>query len=146
MKVERGKKITMEYELGVEGGEVVESSDKRGKPIEYVHGSGGMLAGLEKRIEGLVEGDEQEGIIPAEEAFGTEESLPTKVLSKDSFPEGELEVGRSFQAKDPSGNDVSFKIIDVDDDKGEVTIRLNHPLAGKDISFKVKILEVAENE
>ena len=143
MKVERGKKITMEYELGVEGGEVLESSETRG-PIEYVHGRGQMLAGLEKRIEGLAKGDEQEGTIPAEEAYGTEETLPTKVLSRDSFPEGELEVGKSFQAKDQAGNDVSFKIIEVNDDKGEVTIRFNHPLAGKDISFKVKILEVTE--
>ena len=64
----------------------------------------------------------------------------------DSFPKGELEVGKSFQAKDQAGNDVSFKVIKMDDDEGEVTIRFNHPLAGKDISFKVEILEVAEEE
>ena len=143
MKVARGKKITMEYELGVDGGDVLESSEERG-PIEYVHGEGQMLAGLEKRIEGVAEGDEQEGTIPAEEAYGTEDTLPTKVLSRDSFPEGELEVGKSFQAKDQAGNDVRFTVIEVDDDKQEVTIRFNHPLAGKDISFKVKILAVAE--
>lgn len=145
MKVERGKKITMEYELGVVGGDTLESSEDRG-PLEYVHGAGNMLTGLESRIEGLTEGDEKEGTIPAEEAYGTEDTLPTKVLPTDTFPEGELEVGKSFQAKDQAGNDVSFKVIELDDDKGEVTIRFNHPLAGKDISFKVKILAVAEGD
>ncbi len=145
MKVERGKKITMEYELGVVGGDKLESSEDRG-PLEYVHGAGNMLPGLEKAVEGLEKGDKKEGTIPAEEAYGTEDTLPTKVLPMDSFPKGELEVGKSFQAKDQAGNDVSFKVIKMDDDEGEVTIRFNHPLAGKDISFKVEILEVAEEE
>ena len=101
-----------------------------------------MLEGLEKRIEGLKKGDEEEGKIPLEDADGTEESLPTKVLPRSSFPDGELEVGKAFEAKDPNGNDVSFTVVEVDEDKEEVTIRFNHPLAGKTISFKVKILEI----
>ena len=144
MKVERGKKITMEYELSVEDGDVIESSEARG-PLEYVHGAGQMLNGLESRIEGLAEGDEKEDTIPAVEAYGTEDSLPTTTLPRSNFPEDEkLEVGRTFQAKVPQGNDVSFTIVEVPEDDGEVTIRFNHPLAGKNIRFKVKILKVKE--
>jgi len=142
MKVEKGKKIKMEYELGIEGGDTIESSHLRG-PLEYVHGSGAMLAGLESRIEGLTVDDEKEGVIPAAEAYGTEESLPTTKLPRTGFPDGEeLTEGKLFEAKDSGGNPVKFKVLEIGDE--QVTVRFQHPLAGKDIRFKVKILEISD--
>ena len=142
MKVEKGKKIKMEYELGVDGGDVIESSATRG-PLEYIHGAGKMLPGLETRIEGLGVGDEREGVIPPAEAYGTEESLPTTSLPRSSFPAEEgLEVGKVFEAKDVSGAPVSFTVTKVED--ANVTVRFNHPLAGRSIRFKVKILDITE--
>lgn len=142
MKVDKGKKVKMEYELSVDGGETIESSKTRG-PIEYVHGSGAMLPGLESRIAGLGVDDEKEGVIPAKEAWGTEDTLPTTVLGRKDFPAGEkVEVGKQFGAKDPGGNPVTFKVLKIEGDK--VTVRFVHPLVGKNIRFKVKILEVSD--
>ncbi len=142
MKVEKGKKIKMEYELGVEGGDVIESSTTRG-PLEYIHGAGKMLPGLESRIEGMEVGDERDGVIPPAEAYGTEESLPTTTLPRAEFPAGEgLEVGKVFEAKDASGMPVSFTVTKIEETT--VTVRFNHPLAGKSIRFKVKILDITE--
>ena len=144
MKVQKGNRIKMEYELGVEGGDTIESSATRG-PLEYVHGSGSMLAGLEARIEGLETGDEKEGVIPAAEAYGTEDSLPTKELARADFPSDDaVEMGKVFEASDPAGNPVSFKVVAIDGDA--VTVRFLHPLAGKNIRFKVKILSIAAPE
>lgn len=142
MKVEKGKKIKMEYELGVDGGDVIESSAMRG-PLEYIHGAGKMLPGLETRIEGLGVGDEKEGVIPPAEAYGTEESLPATTIPRSNFPKGEdVEVGKVFEAKDASGTPVSFTVTKLDEEN--VTVRFNHPLAGKSIRFKVKILDISE--
>lgn len=142
MKVGQGKKIKMDYELGIVGGGVIESSASRG-PIEYVHGSGKMLPGLEKQLDGLGIGDEKAGVIPAAEAYGTEESLPTLEIPRTNFPgTEEIKVGKPFEAKDASGNPVRFKVLKLEGDK--VVVRLDHPLAGKDISYKVKILDVKE--
>lgn len=142
MKVEQGKKVTIEYELAVDGGDVLESSEGRG-PLEYVHGGGAMLKGLEDRMDGMGQGEEKEGVIPAAEAYGTEETLPTTELPRSEFPEDvEVEVGKSFEAKDQAGNPVKFTAIEVDDE--QVTVRFEHPLAGKDIRFKVKVLEIAD--
>jgi len=142
MKIEPGKKIKMEYELGIVGGGTIESSASRG-PIEYVHGSGKMLPGLERRLDGLGVGEEKEGVIPAAEAYGTEESLPTLEIPKTNFPTAEdLKVGKPFEAKDAEGNPVRFKVVKVEGEN--VTVRLDHPLAGKDLRFKVKILAVGE--
>ena len=141
MKVEKGNKIKMDYELGVEGGEVIESSATRG-PIEYLHGVGKMLSGLERRIEGLTVGEERTGIIPAREAYGTEETLPTRTISKNEFPPSEkIEVGKVFEAKDPDGNPVRFTVTKIEGDA--VTVRFAHPLAGKNIRFRVKILDIS---
>ncbi|MFH1131061.1 MAG: FKBP-type peptidyl-prolyl cis-trans isomerase, partial [Pseudomonadota bacterium] len=77
MKIGKGRRVRMDYELRIEGGEVLESSAQKG-PLEYVHGTGKMLSGLESRIEGLSAGDEKEGVIPANEAYGAIEDLPAK--------------------------------------------------------------------
>jgi FKBP-type peptidyl-prolyl cis-trans isomerase SlyD len=142
MKIQQGKMVKMEYELCVVGGDVIESSAARG-PLAYIHGTGKLLPGLEKQIEDLTVGDEKEGIIPASEAFGTEESLPTKVIPRTDFPSTEeIKEGSAFQAKDTEGNPLSFTVVKIEDDK--VTVRFDHPLAGKDIRFKVKILEISD--
>jgi FKBP-type peptidyl-prolyl cis-trans isomerase SlyD len=140
VQIKRGERVRLDYELKVagKGGEVIESSKKSG-PIAYVHGAGKMLPGLEKRLEGMSPGDEKRGVIPAAEAFGTEESLPTRDLPRREFPKDEkLETGRVFQAKDATGKPVSFRVLAADDEK--VKVRFLHPLAGKDIEFWVKIL------
>jgi FKBP-type peptidyl-prolyl cis-trans isomerase 2 len=140
MQIKRGEKVRLEYELKIQNGDIIESSRKSG-PILYEHGAGRMLAGLEKRLEGMSIGDEKRGVIPAAEAFGTEESLPTRELPRKEFPAGEkLDVDRVFQAKDAQGQPVSFKIVGVTADK--VKVRFLHPLAGKDLEFWVKVLMI----
>jgi FKBP-type peptidyl-prolyl cis-trans isomerase SlyD len=140
MRIQRGEKVRLEVELKVKGGDVIESSKKTG-PVVYVHGEGKLLPGLEKRLEGMAIGDELSGVIPAAEAFGTEESLPTRKLPRREFPAGEkLEPGRVFEAKDAAGHPVSFRIVAADGEK--VKVRFLHPLAGKDIEFHVKVLVI----
>ncbi|PID38902.1 MAG: hypothetical protein CSA65_01515 [Proteobacteria bacterium] len=141
MKVEQGKLIKIDYELAVDGGDVIESSEKSG-PIEYEHGVGKMLPGFESAIDGLEVDDERDGVIPAKEAFGLEEDLPTRDIPRDEFPEGEVEKDKMFEAKGADGNPVTFKVVAFDDEK--VTVRFLHALAGKDIRFSVKILNVRE--
>lgn len=142
MKIASGKKVTMEYELSLDGGELLESSAQRG-PISYTQDSGQMLKGLEVRLEGMTAGEEKEGVVPAAEAYGDEQDMPTLEIPTAEFPGGaEVAVGTEFQAKDPDGNPVTFTVLEVLEEA--VRVRLNHPLAGKDIAFKVKILEVSD--
>ena len=142
MKIGKGLRVRMEYQLRVKGGEVIESSAKTG-PLEYVQGAGKMLAGLEKRLEGLSPGDQRAGDIPAAEAFGTEESLPVKAMTRQEFPAGVTpKPGLVLQAKGPRGEDVSFKVIAATND--QITVRLLHPLVGRDLEFQVKVLSVTD--
>lgn len=142
MKIGTGLSVRIEYELKVKGGAVIESS-QQGGPLQYLQGAGKMLPGLEKRLEGLSPGEQRSGVIPAAEAFGTEESLPIKEMARQEFPSGLTpKTGLVFQAKGPHGEDVSFKVIEATPAK--VAVRLLHPLVGRDLEFKVKVLSVTD--
>jgi FKBP-type peptidyl-prolyl cis-trans isomerase SlyD len=133
MKIEQGKKIKMEYEIGIEGGETIESSADRG-PLEFIHGTGAMPPALEEALEGMAQGDKKEGVIPA---------VPPKTLKRTDFPEGEeIEEGKVFEAKGPDGNPIKFTVLSIDDD--DVQVQFEAPGAGKDLRFKVKILDVSD--
>lgn len=143
MKIARGRSVELAYELKVKGGEVIESSSRSG-PLRYVHGDGKMLPGLEKRLEGLQPGDERKGEIPAQEAFGTEDSLPVTQMARGVFPKGvKIEPGAVFEAKDPaSGAPVHFKVISAD--AASASVRLLHPLVGRDLEYQVTVLAVRD--
>lgn len=142
MQITNGSRVRIEYEIKAKGGDVIESSAKTG-PLEYVHGSGQLLPGFEKRLEGAKTGAEIKGVIPAGEALGSEETFPTKVIPRAEFPKGvELKVGSSFEAHTPEGMLVYFKVIAVDDKAA--TARLLPPIAGKDLEFRAKVLMVED--
>jgi FKBP-type peptidyl-prolyl cis-trans isomerase SlyD len=142
MQIGPGRVVELEYELKIKGGDVVETSARSG-PLRYTHGDGKMLAGLEKRLVGLAPGDERDGVIPAREAFGTEDSLPTKMMPKDAFPDGPPAVGAVFAAKDPaSGAPIQFKVVAIERDG--IKVRLLHPLVGRDLEYRVKVMSVRD--
>ena len=142
MRIGTGLSVRIEYELKVKGGAVIESSQKSG-PLQYLQGAGKMLPGLEKQLEGLSPGEQRSGVIPAAEAFGTEDSLPIKEMGRQEFPAAMTpKAGLVFQAKGPHGEEVSFKVIEATD--GKVSVRLLHPLVGRDLEYKVKVLSVTD--
>ncbi|MGZ3416422.1 MAG: FKBP-type peptidyl-prolyl cis-trans isomerase [Polyangiales bacterium] len=142
MKITRGSVVRMEYELRVRDGDVLESSKKSG-PIQYVHGEGKLLPALEKRLEGLAAGQKLEGTIPSAEVSPPEDGLPTKKIPRAEFAKDvALEVGEMFAATTANGATINLRIVAVDDK--HVTVRMLPPIAGKDILFSVKVIEIRD--
>jgi len=138
VKIEKGRRVRLKVRLQVVGGDVLEQS-----VVEYFHGAGTMLAGLEKAIEGLSPGDKKDGVIPASDAFGNPDAQPRKTVSRSEFPaEAKLVKGTEFQAKAEQGQDVLL-LVDAVRDK-EVDVRIVHPLATKDISYEVEVMAVTD--
>ena len=141
--IKNGSKVKLDYEGRFESGEVFDTS-KHGDhshPLEFQVGSGQVIAGFDSAVLGMKVGEEKEFSIEPEEAYGEydetlEREIPSNVLPKEQEPkEGMLLV---MQA--PDGRKVPVKIKKVT--KENITIDLNHPLAGKKLIFKIKILEV----
>jgi FKBP-type peptidyl-prolyl cis-trans isomerase 2 len=141
MKVAPGSIVKIEYEIRVKGGDVIEASTKSG-PIQYKHGEGRMLPALEKRLEGLEAGATLEGEIPAAEAM-PEDALPIRKIKRSEFPsKGPIEVGAMFEAHTAEGGTVDVRVIAMDET--HVTARLLPPLAGKDLTFKVRVVRIED--
>jgi FKBP-type peptidyl-prolyl cis-trans isomerase SlyD len=141
LKIDKGCVVRLEYELKIKGGDVLESSATSG-PMRYVHGEGKMLPALEKRLGGMSVAEEKKGVIAAAEAF-PEEGLPAIDMLRREFPDGEkLELGRLFEAKGKNGQPIALKIVKLDGD--QVQARLLHPLSGKDVEFRVKVLGIED--
>jgi len=143
MAVEKGDKVTVEYEGKLEDGTVFDSS-KHGDhshPLEFVVGSGNLIKGFDENVVGMKKDEEKEFEIMPEDAYGSyreelKQDVPREILPKDPEPK----EGMSLIMKTPEGGQFPVKISKVE--KDTVTIDLNHPLAGKKLYFKVKVIEI----
>jgi len=138
--VKKGLVVQLDIDLKVKDGDVIESSKKSGL-VAYTHGQGQMLPGLEKQLEGMAAGEEKSGVIPAKDAFGTAESQATMKIPRAEFPkDSKIAKGDRFEAKGPTGTPVTLNVIELTDET--VTTRVVHPLADKDIEFRVKVVSI----
>jgi FKBP-type peptidyl-prolyl cis-trans isomerase 2 len=134
--------VTLEYEIRIAGGELLESSEKRG-PLRFVAGTGQLLPALEERIDKLGPDQEESGVLKAAQAFGDLSKLPVRAIPRNEFPASEkLEPGRIFEAKTATGEEIRFQIVEADDKA--VQVRYLHRLHDKDIAYRVKVLSVED--
>ena len=132
--------VAIDYTLSNDAGEVIDSS-AGAEPLVYLHGAGNIIAGLENALAGKAVGDELDVSIEPEDAYGEYSAELITNLGREMF-EGvdQLEVGMQFHASAPDGGMQIVTIRDIDGD--QVTIDGNHPLAGQQLNFKVKVVSV----
>jgi FKBP-type peptidyl-prolyl cis-trans isomerase SlyD len=131
--------ITMDYKLSVDG-EVVDSSEDS-EPIEFLQGHGNIIPGLEHELYGMKIGDNKKVQVPAKDAYGEVDETATMEVTRAEFPpEIPLEIGTEITISDIDGDLMDARIAKVDDEK--ITLDFNHPLAGKDLSFDVTVIEI----
>jgi peptidylprolyl isomerase len=138
MIVEKGKQVSFEYTLTVDG-EVVDKSE--GKPLQYKHGDGQIIPGLAEQLEGLKVGDEKVVEVDPDQAYGKVDpnafrDVPKTVLPADLTPA----VGMILQMQGPTGQALPVKIAEIKEES--VVLDLNHPLAGKKLVFSIKIVSI----
>ena len=136
MKIEKGRRVTLNIELSIYRGEQLEK-----KTVEYIHGGGAMLAGLEKILDGLEKGAKRDGVLKAKDAFGSQG--PIKKIKKKEFP-GDVEVGNTYAGTDPQTKmNIVMRVEEMNDD-GTLDVRFLHPLADKDIEYKLEVMKVSD--
>ena len=141
--VNRGSKVKLDYEGRLESGEIFDSSthEDHSHPLEFEAGSGQVIKGFDDSVMGMKIGEEKEFSIEAKEAYGDykpelKKDIPRSDLPKDQEPK----PGMILMVGTPDGRQFPIKIAAVTDKT--VTIDLNHPLAGKKLIFKIKIVDV----
>jgi FKBP-type peptidyl-prolyl cis-trans isomerase 2 len=141
MTVKKGDKVKVEYTGTLEDGEVFDASEKHGKPLEFEVGAGQMIPGFDSAVEGMSLNEEKEITLQPDEAYGQPNPQMLQKVSKDKLPSGQdPAVGMVLGVGLPNGQQMPAKITEVTEK--EVTIDLNHPLAGKTLKFKIKVVGV----
>jgi FKBP-type peptidyl-prolyl cis-trans isomerase SlyD len=139
--VQPGSAVAFDYTLTDERGQVVDTS--KGKaPMQYVHGKGQIIPGLEKELAGLSVGSEKKVTVKPEEAYGPVDPTAFREIDKEKVPPDALKVGTMLLAQGPTGQGVPVRVHEIKEKT--VVMDFNHPLAGKTLSFDVKITDIKE--
>ncbi|WP_297452622.1 peptidylprolyl isomerase [Persephonella sp.] len=143
MKATNNKVVTFHYTLkDKETGEVLDSSQEYGQPLTVLFGAQNIIPGLESRMEGMEAGEKRTIEVPALEAYGEKNPELIQKVPREYFQGIELEKGMPLQAQTPDGQIINMIVVDFDDN--EVTVDMNHPLAGKDLVFDVEVVNVRD--
>jgi peptidylprolyl isomerase len=137
----QGDKVRVHYTGTLEDGSVFDSTEGQ-EPFEFTIGSGEVLPDFENAIVGLEPGDETEVKIISENAYGDYRDDLCFPVEKSYFPEGiEPKVGEFFSLQLKNGNTVVVKVKEIQNET--IILDANHPLSGKDLNFKIKLVEIS---
>jgi FKBP-type peptidyl-prolyl cis-trans isomerase SlyD len=151
MQIDNNKVVTVTYNLQSnlpeQEKEHVETADEK-NPLQFIYGAGMMIPGFEKGLEGKNTGDDFSFSIDPEDAYGTTDetaviNLPIDIFKVDDVIDFNiLKVGNTLPMSDNQGNVLNGRVVKFDDQS--VTMDFNHPLAGHQLHFSGKIVDVRE--
>ena len=141
MTVTKSKVVSIDYTLTDEKNNLIDSTAGQA-PLDYLHGFGNIIPGLEKALEGKAQGDHFSVHVPAGEAYGKRNEQLVAGIPRTSFEDtSSIEEGMQFHARSSEGVRV-FTVTNVAGDT--VTIDGNHPLAGINLNFEVTVTGIRE--
>ena len=142
--VKSGDKVKVQYTGTLNDGKVFDSSEGK-SPLQFQVGSGQVIPGFDKAVNGLKLNEEKTFTIPSAEAYGEPKKEMVHVIDRKQLPEKpEPKVGMVLVMQSPDHHQIPARIAKVEADK--VTLDMNHPLAGQDLTFKVKVVGINEED
>jgi FKBP-type peptidyl-prolyl cis-trans isomerase SlyD len=142
MKISSGAIVSIHYTLTGDDGQVIDTSQDR-DPLQYEHGAGAIIPGLEKALEGHSRGDDVQVTLEPADAYGEHNENMVQSVPRSTFNDVDnVEPGMQFRVETEQGPMV-VQIKEV----GEETVVLdfNHPLAGERLHFDVNVMDVSES-
>ena len=131
-----GSTVELEYTLSLDDGSVVHSNAGK-EPIRYVHGDNSLFPALEAAFAGRAVDDELEVQLSPAEAYGPVKPELLQSVPINEIPEEVRKVGAELRAAEFDG---PIRVREVHEDT--IVLDFNHPLAGEELSFRVRILSV----
>lgn len=140
MQIQKQSVVSIEYTLKNDAGEVLDKSEGRG-PLVYLHGVGNLVPGLEKALEGKAAGESLEVTLPPEEGYGQRNDKLVRKVPLRKIQDPRPQPGKRYRAQMDDG----LRIVLVTALSGDyATVDANHPLAGMNLHFSVKVAAVRE--
>lgn len=140
MTIENGDTVQVHYTGTLEDGTEFDSSRDRA-PLEFTVGEGQVIPGFEDMVRGLEAGDTETATLQPEDAYGERDEQRLIEVERDQLPdEIEPEIGMQLEIQQPNGRPARVSITEIGDET--VTLDANHPLAGKELTFEIEVLDV----
>lgn len=141
MQITINKVVTIDYTLTDDEGDILDQSDDG--QFAYLHGASNIIPGLEQALEGKASGDSLTVRVPPEMAYGVWDEELSQTVPANMFQTDEpIEPGMQFRAQSADGSTMVVTVTEVEGDK--VTIDGNHPLAGQNLTFDVRVVAVRD--
>ncbi len=143
MNITTNKIASLAYTLKNDDGEVLDQADEN-NPFLYMHGTGGIIKGLENALNDKTVDDSFSLIVAPDEAYGERDDKLTESVPRDMFegiPDEEMVAGAQFHAQTEQGTQV-ITVAEIEGDT--VKIDANHPLAGETLHFDVSVLDIRD--
>ena len=139
-KIQNGQYAQVHYTGKLSDGTIFDSSEGR-QPLEFKVGGGQVIPGFDQAIEGMGMNEEKKFLLKSNEAYGPVRDDMKKDFPRDMLGEKEVNVGEELWFKTPQGP-VPGKILNLETDS--FTVDFNHPLAGRDLEFFVKLVGISD--
>lgn len=134
-----GDRVRVHYKLFLNDGTIFDSSLER-EPLEFIIGEGMVIPGFENAVIGMNEGETKNISLHPEEAYGPYRNDLVFVVGRSMVPPDiDPQVGMGLQVRSPKG---IINVIITDVSNNTITLDGNHPLAGKELNFEVKLLNI----
>lgn len=141
-KVENGVFVSIDYTGTLDNGEVFDSSEGR-QPLEVQMGNGNVIPGFESALMGMSLNETKTFTLTPQDAYGERDPERVYNFPIADVPEGMTpEVGQTLMLSSPQGQQIPARVESIDDDK--VVFDLNHPLAGKSLTFDIKVVGISQ--
>jgi peptidylprolyl isomerase len=139
---EPGDTVAVHY-TGRLGNGTVFGSSVGGEPLRFVLGQGSVIVGFEQAILGMRVGESKTVVIPAADAYGPhlDELVVTKSWAE-LPPDWEPKLGDRLPVTQPNGQVLTARVVEITE--SGVTLDANHPLAGKDLTFDIELVELTK--
>jgi FKBP-type peptidyl-prolyl cis-trans isomerase 2 len=137
--IESGKTVSIEYTLSLNDGTVVDSNVGE-NPLVYEAGGGQILPALDDALIGLSEGESKSVQLAAKQGYGEVDEGLRMEVAIDQLPDDARKAGTPLVARRQDGQEMRVVVQEVGD--ATAVLDYNHPLAGEDLSFSVRVLSV----
>lgn len=135
-----GDRVRVHYRGTLEDGTLFDSSEGS-DPIAFTIGAGEVIPGFERAVEGMATGEKKKEKIDAENAYGERRDELVFTVPKEQMPEGtDVDVGDMLRVGFPDGSSAAVQVAGVEPDA--VTLDANHPLAGKELTFELELVDI----
>jgi peptidylprolyl isomerase len=141
-QVKPGDTVRIHYTGTLADGSTFDSSAGR-DPLEFTVGSGQIIPGLDIALPGMAVGDKKVVEVPCAQAYGEADPNARQAVPRGEIPADiPLDLGTQLQVQTPTGQVMQVVVAEVTDT--EVTLDANHPLAGRDLTFAIELMDIVQ--